>query len=210
MSKRLFAFFPTKKRVPALLSKDNKSSFELSVLLEEYKSLREEIISLQGFTRESITTTYAGIGVIGALSPLIVSSGFQILFLFFPFFFYGLALTSTKYALAGLHIGNYIKTVLTPNIQLCLSQENKERDYSHILSWEKSKGVVRKYGILFLPANGAHYWIPLLAALISIAAYFAFPPTNPPPFAFLIIFLCINLLVLIYTMGVGLYAGLKR
>ena len=84
-------------------------TLEISVIMEEYKTLREEIISLQEFTRQNITTTYAGIGVLGAITPFIVERNLQLVFLIFPMFFFSLALTSTKYALAGLNIGNYLK-----------------------------------------------------------------------------------------------------
>ena len=60
---------------------------ELSVLLEEYKSLIDEVISLQEFTRQNITTIYAGIGIIGAVSSFLINNNLQIAFLFFPFLF---------------------------------------------------------------------------------------------------------------------------
>jgi hypothetical protein len=190
----------------------NKES-ELTVLLEEYKSLREEVISLQEFTRQNITTIYAGIGLISVIAETLIKNNLQVVFLLFPFLFYSLALTSVKYALSGIHIGNYIKLELKPHIIKCLSQINPDNDYSHIFFWEQSKSFVKRYGLLLLPANSAHYWLPLLAAIFCIIAFFGFS-VNITMYQSLnlstIILLAINAVVFIYTMVVGLIAGYSR
>ncbi len=186
---------------------------ELTVLLEEYKSLREEVISLQEFTRQNITTIYAGIGLIGVISETIIVNNLQIVFLLFPFLFYSLAMTSVKYALSGIHIGNYVKSVLTPHIIHRLSQLNPGVDFSHILYWERSKSVVKKYGFLLLPANSAHYWLPLLSAIFCILAFLGFSINSNiflPLDILPIILLAINAVAFIYTMVVGLIAGYSR
>ena len=185
-------------------------TLEISVIMEEYKTLREEIISLQEFTRQNITTTYAGIGVLGAITPFIVERNLQLVFLIFPMFFFSLALTSTKYALAGLNIGDYLKTNIIPQLRESLLRENIVEDSSHIFAWEEEKGLVRKYGILYLPANGAHYWIILFSALICIGAYFAFPPNPSPTNEIVGIILLINAVAFIYTFAMGLIAGYSR
>lgn len=183
---------------------------ELDVLFEEYKSIRDEIISLQEFTRQNITTTYAGLGVLGAISPFVVKNNLQFVFLIFPIFFLSIALTSTKYALAGLNMGSYLQKTLIPHTREVLSKMDNEKDYSHIFSWEEGSGVVRKYGWFFLPANSAHYWIVLFAALISMAAYFGFPPDPKPPVILVGLAVFINSVLFIYTVIVGLVAGLSR
>ena len=183
---------------------------ELDVLLEEYKSIRDEIISLQEFTRQNITTTYAGLGVLGAISPFVVNNNLQFIFLIFPIFFLSIALTSTKYALAGLTMGSYLKETLIPHTREILSKMDNDKNYSHIFSWEEGSGVVRKYGWFYLPANSAHYWIVLFAALISMAAYFGFPPNPKPPVFYVGLAIIVDSLLFIYTVIVGLVAGLSR
>jgi hypothetical protein len=183
---------------------------ELDVILEEYKSVREEIISLQEFTRQNITTTYAGLGVLGAITPFVVLNNLQFVFLIFPIFFLSIALTSTKYALAGLTMGSYLKETLIPHTREILSKMNDDRNYSHIFSWEEGSGVVKKYGWFFLPANSAHYWIVLFAALISMAAYFGFPPDPAPPVFYVGLAIIVDAFLFIYTVIVGLVAGLSR
>lgn len=188
----------------------NDKSVELSVLLEEYKSLREEIISIQEYTRHTVTTTFAGIAAFCAVSPYIITHNFQIAFLVFPYFFYGLSLISTKYALASLSMGNYIKSVLTPHVQKCLSQIDNQKDYEHIFIWERNKGFVKKYGLFFLPANGASYWLPLLTAILFICVYFLIPPSPRPSAILELVLLGINLIFVLYAIIVGLYAGYSR
>lgn len=183
---------------------------ELDVILEEYKSIRDEIISLQEFTRQNITTTYAGLGVLGAISPFVVKNNLQFIFLIFPIFFLSIALTSTKYALAGLTMGSYLKETLIPHTREVLSKINNEKNYSHIFSWEEGSGVVKKYGWFYLPANSAHYWIVLFAALISLFAYFGFPPDPQPPIQYVVFVIIVDAILFIYTIIVGLVAGLSR
>jgi hypothetical protein len=204
--------FPEIRRKDKNDVKKGTTDLELAVLLEEYKTLRDEIISLQEFTRQNITTIYAGIGVIGAVSTFLLQKDLTIAFLLFPFLFYSLALTTVKYALAGINMGNYIKSILTPNIQRCLKNNNPEADFSHILSWENQKGVVRRYGFWLLPATGAHYWLPLLAAILFIVAYF-FLTSNPlssNSYVLVLVLLFINGVAMIYTIFTGLYAGFSR
>ena len=183
---------------------------ELDVLLEEYKSIRDEIISLQEFTRQNITTTYAGLGVLGAISPFVVNNNLQFIFLIFPIFFLSIALTSTKYALAGLTMGSYLKETLIPHTRGILSKMDNDKNYSHIFSWEEGSGVVRKYGWFYLPANSAHYWIVLFAALISMVAYFGFPPDPKPPVFYVVFAIIVDTFLFLYTVIVGLVAGLSR
>jgi len=189
---------------------DDATQIELNVVLEEYKSIREEIITLQEFARQNITTTYAGIGVLGAISPFIVENNLQLIFLIFPIFFLSLALTTTKYALAGLTMGSYLQNTTIPQTRRLLSLINPKGEYSHIFSWEEGKGVVRKYGLFLLPANGAHYWIVLFAAVICVLAYFVFPPDPVPEKYIEFSFLAIDGLLFIYSVVVGLIAGFSR
>lgn len=198
------------KKITKRNNSHSELKLEVSIILEEYKTLREEIISLQEFTRQNITTTYAGIGVLGAITPFIIERNLQLVFLIFPMFFFSLALTSTKYALAGLNIGNYLKTNIIPNLREGLLRENIVKDASHFFAWEEEKGLVRKYGLLYLPTNGAHYWIILFSALICIGAYFAFPPNPAPPKEIVEIILLIDAIVFIYTCIMGLIAGYSR
>jgi hypothetical protein len=188
----------------------NLLKIELDLIVEEYKSIRDEIISLQEFARQNIKTTYAGIGVLSAASPFIIEYDLQIFFLIFPIFFISVALTTSKYALAGLTMGSYLKNTTIPNARRILLKMNDTGEYGHIFSWEEGKGVVRKYGLFFLPANAAHYWVILFAALICVLAYFAFPPEDINSNILVIAFLGIDSLLFLYAIIVGLIAGFSR
>lgn len=178
----------------------------LALHLEEYKTLREEIISLQEFARKNVTTTYTGIGILIAAAPFIVSYNLEELFLVFPFFFYGLALASVKYALAVLNIGSYLKLELIPAIRELLRGKGS-KDVKNLFEWEYKPGVVKKYGFLLLPATGAHYWITLLSAALSIVAYFYFSSGFS---FFMCSALCANGFLMTYTALAGMYAALAR
>lgn len=188
---------------------DPQRRSELDVLLEEYKVLRNEVVSLQDYSKQAMTTTFAGVGVLTVVTPTIIESKLNILLLIFPFFFYGLTLISVKYAIAGINIGNYIKTILASHIEDLLKEEDRSKDYSHVFLWEKTPGIVRKYGLLFLPAFGASYWIPLLAASLCIAVYFF--ATTPPFFSYWVqVLLALNVIFFAYTCIVGLRTAFLR
>lgn len=205
------------KRENIINSKEADFDDELKVLLNEYNTLRDEIVSIQEYTMQNITTTYAGIGLLWALSPFIVEQHLEIILLIFPIFFLSIALTSVKYALAELNIGYYIKNHIAIHIRELFYQRNNEEDYEYLMSWENQPGVVRKFGLPFIPATGAHYWIVLLASIIPIFLYFWITQLSGEPYELSIlqiyskyILLGIDLIMFIYTIFVGIKAAFSR
>jgi hypothetical protein len=81
-----------------------------------------------------------------------------------------------------------------------------------ILSWETyGKSILRRYGILALPIAGSHYGTILLAAILSVGAYFLLsdPTANTPVFVVTIL-VGLNVLAFIYSIVVGFKAELGR
>lgn len=150
-----------------------------STLLEEYKSLREEIVSTSESSRQILNLT---ILVIGALIPgsiYIIESGIYSLFLIVPFIFYSLILTQLKYLNFINVIGGYIRDDISPHIRenlAELSDVEEESNFELILNWEcyKENLTSSRYKKSFLLITIADIGISLFIATISVIAYFVF------------------------------------
>lgn len=179
---------------------------ELMVLLQEYQALKAEIISIQEFGRQSISTSYVALGILGAGAGFIIEKNLQGLFLLFPFFLYGLAWSQVRCTLAVLNISGHLREFTIPRIRDVLQLEDNRRDYSLAMNWEThGKGVLRRYGLWALPAAGAHYGVMLLGGILSLVAYFMFPPDPPLLNWVLYALIAANAFALIYS----IYAGFK-
>lgn len=184
---------------------------ELMAELQEYQSLREEIISIQEFARQSVSTSYVALGILAAGAGFIIDRNLQALFLLFPFLLYGLAWSLVRYTLAVLNISMHLREHTIPRIREILVLEDSRRDYALVMNWEThGKGVLRRYGWWALPAAGAHYGVILLGGMLSFAAYFVFPPDPPLLDWALHILVAANAAALIYSIFAGFKTELRR
>ena len=162
------------------MNKEEQIKLVHSTLLEEYKSLREEIVSTSESSRQILHFT---ILVIGFLIPgyfLIIFSGrsdMDLLLLIVPFFFYSLILTQLKYLYFINGIGDYIRDDISPHIRKNLaelSDDEEESNFEFILNWEsyKENQTLSRYKILFLPITIADIGISFFIAIISVIIYF--------------------------------------
>jgi hypothetical protein len=149
---------------------------ELNVVLEEYKTLREELLANIDASRQILTLTLTGAGLFLAVSPIFVQSQLLSLFLVVPFLFYSMAWAQLRYVLLGHDISNYLREVIEPRIHRNLSElaPTAQRDFTPVLGWSDRGGGLLKHhkSIFILPIAGANYGIPLIAAVSSIVAYF--------------------------------------
>lgn len=184
---------------------------ELMVVLQEYIALREEMTVVQEFSRQSVTTSYVALGVLGAGLGFIIENNLQAIFLVFPFLLYGLAWSVVRYTLAVLNMSMHLREHNIPRIRELLALEDSRQDYSMVLSWEThGKGVLRRYGWWALPVAGAHYGVILLGGALSFVAYFVFPP-NPPLLDWVLYALiAANIAALIYSIFIGFKTELSR
>ncbi len=100
---RLFA------RTNSLAADSRDTNPELMALLQEYQALRAEIVSIQEFARQSVSTSYVALGILGAGAGFIIEKNLQGLFLLFPFLLYGLAWSQVRCTLAVLNISGHLR-----------------------------------------------------------------------------------------------------
>jgi hypothetical protein len=166
-----------------IMSNDQKKStpkeaieIELNVVLEEYKTLREEMLTNIDASRQVLNLTLTGTGLFLAISPLFIQSQLPILFLTVPFVFYAMAWAQLRYVLLIHDISDYLREVIEPRIRKNLSElaPTTDRDFSAVLGWSNRGGGLLQHhkSIFILPIAGANYGIPLLAAVFSVVAYF--------------------------------------
>jgi len=152
---------------------------EYSVLLEEYKMLKGEIVSNLTSSHQTANLALVAIGILITATPFIIQRNLPIIFLVAPLFFYALAWAQLRYTYLVLDMGIYLRDTLRPEIQHILAEipPNKKRDYEKILGWElHGKSPTRLnhskwIQFLFLPVAGANFGIPLLAAILSVAIF---------------------------------------
>lgn len=149
---------------------------ELKVVLEEYKSLRQEILANIDASRQILNLTLTGTGLFLAVSPLFVQSQLPILFLLVPFVFYAMAWAQLRYILLVQDISHYLRENVEPRIRKGLSEiaSTTDRGFDAVLGWSSRGGGLFRHhrSVLILPIAAANYGIPLLAAVISVGAYF--------------------------------------
>ena len=162
------------------MANNSQYQLELDLLKEEYKVLKNEIISNLESGRQVMGITVASIGVFIALGKVAVDAGMVDVFLVVPFLFYALAWTQLRHVFLVLDIGVYLRTQIAPRIRnlLELTVTESVNDFSHILSYENKGRSARRsiknplFRFLFIPIAGANFGIPLLAAVFSVIAFF--------------------------------------
>lgn len=165
-----------------MTTKDSQLQIELSTVLEEYKTLKTEIVSNLASGRQIATLTMTAAGILVATAPSIIEQQITIIFLVAPLLFYVLAWSQLRYTYLVLDMGTYLRSVIVPNIHWLMKemQIDKERDISYLMSWEfpgKGPSRLRRtklLRILFLPIAGANYGVPLLAAVFSVSTFLIF------------------------------------
>ncbi|MCO6451162.1 MAG: hypothetical protein J5I90_10290 [Caldilineales bacterium] len=180
-------------------------------LLEEYRAIKTEIISIQEVARQSVSTSYVALGILAAGAGFTIENNLQGLFLIFPFLLYGLAWSQVRSTLAVQNISNHLQKHTIPRIREVLKREDNRRDYSFVMDWEThGKGVLRYYGMWAVPVAGAHYGVMILGAILSFMAYFVFPPEPPLQKWILYGLIAANVLALLYSIYVGFRTELSR
>jgi hypothetical protein len=191
---------------------------ELELLKDEYKVLKNEIVSNLESARQVMGITVASIGVLIALGKPAVDAGMVDVFLIVPFLFYALAWTQLRYVFLVLDMGVYLRIEIAPRIRnlLTLSSPESKHDYNHILSWENKgrspRQAIKKplFRFLFIPIAGANFGIPLLAAMFSIIAFFYFRNRAIDTTCLQKILILGNMIALLYSSIWGVVAEKKR
>jgi hypothetical protein len=110
---------------------------ELNVVLEEYKTLREEILANIDASRQVLNLTLTGIGAFLTFSPQFLASRLPILFLVVPFVFYAMAWAQLRYVLLTQDISGYLRETVEPQVRKYLAEISSTagRDFSAVLGW---------------------------------------------------------------------------
>jgi hypothetical protein len=188
---------------------------EISILLEEYKTLRDEILQTLESNRQILNLTLTAAGALIAGSAFFISSRMPTFFLVAPLVFYGLAWTQLRYIFLVYHVNDYLKTTVEPRIRQNLAELSPEgqRDVSQILGWSREKrGVLRRSrSLLILPIAGSNYGIPLLAAVVSVVAYVVFVVQNSWAVSTLdMVLIAVNVVAIAYSILGGVWAEFRQ
>jgi hypothetical protein len=189
---------------------------EISVLIEEYKVLKSEIVSNLTSSRQIANLAFTAIGVLITATPFIIQN-LPIIFLVAPLFFYALAWAQLRYTYLVLDMGNYLRDSLRPEIQCILKEipPSNKGNFEKILGWElrgKNPILLRQSKLvhfLFLPIAGANFGIPLLAAVLSVGTYLIIT-SNVAHTPFEVTLIVVNILALIYSAYWGFRAESLR
>jgi len=187
---------------------------EHNTLLEEYRAIRQDILFNVGTYRQAVTLTLSAAGILVASAPYIIQSNLPIIFLIAPLIFYVLAWIQMRYLIVYYNLSEYLDNILVPRIRRILARSKSKRsgDFDSIMSWETYFGRIdRRYMLLFLPTVAGSYSINLLACVLSLGAYFAHIIQTSQPIQWIdVIAIVTNLLLLAYTVFLGLWAGRFR
>lgn len=158
-----------------MMSETRHLELEYTALLEEYRSLREEINATLDSSRQVVNLTLVGVGGLIAFFPFLLQLQSQTVFLLIPFFFYGLAWTQLRYILLAQRIGSYLDKNVISRIRSILKTvaNGEEDDYGSFMSWESGRGtnLILQVGFSVVLIEGAGFAIPLLAGLLSLVVF---------------------------------------
>lgn len=193
------------------MSKEEQIKFEYNALIEEFKTVRQNMMFDIGAARQVINLTLTATGVLIAGTPFIVQSRLLVLYLVAPMIFYALAWAQIRYLYLDNALSDYVIYTIAPRLRRTLSEfaPNEKKDFDSILSWETIlRDIDRRSGlVLFLIAAG-NYGIHLLVAALSISAYFFFAiQQNVQVLAVPdILLIPVNVLFFSYTAFLGFWA----
>ncbi len=144
---------------------------QLMILLEEYKSLREEIISDNNASFVNTSTSLAALTAI--LSVLFASNSLvkPMWILLTPSIFFVLNLYQLRLAIMTNNISHYIAEDLTPRIKRVLKVPHK--DFIPFCWEETARRPRHSDDALIMLVEAARYGLPLFLALLMIIFYIA-------------------------------------
>jgi len=191
--------------------KEEQLKLEFTALLEEFKTVRENILFDVGSNRQILALTLTSASILVAASPFIIESQFTTLFLIAPIIFYTLAWSQVRYLYLDATLSNYIIEILAPRFRktlVALSPDTK-KDFRSLLGWETYlQEREAKLSIVLLSISVARFGIPPLMALLSIAIYLIVNMQQPKQSlpSWDIILLIANTLLMSYTIYLGFWA----
>ncbi|MBN1123027.1 MAG: hypothetical protein JXJ17_18265 [Anaerolineae bacterium] len=156
------------------MTHEERLQLEHATLMAEYESARTEIEGLLESSRQTNNLLLTVISLfVGGL--VFFNTQLPLAFLILPLFLYGLTWTQVRQVLITRQVSAHIAQVIAPRVREILSQLDMAHpvDDKIVMAYEgKAASPARsKGGLLLIPALGAGYGLPLLAAIISVGAY---------------------------------------
>jgi hypothetical protein len=156
------------------MTHEERLQLEHATLMAEYESARTEIEGLLESSRQTNNLMLTVISLfVGGL--VFFNTQLPIAFLILPLFLYGLTWTQVRQVLITRQVSTHIDTVIAPRVREILAQLDMAHpvDAGVVMAYEgKATSPARsKGGWLLIPALGAGYGLPLLAAILSTGAY---------------------------------------
>lgn len=156
---------------------DNKE-VELKVLIEEYKTLREEIISDQNASFSNTTTTLATLTAVLSIIAALKTPTKPFWVAFTPMLFFVLNLYQLRLGIMTANISHYIAEVLSPRIKK-LSPGSFKSYYP--FEWEESARTPWfSNNHVFKFVEAARFGLQLFLALAVTLFYFSLVYVNFP------------------------------
>jgi hypothetical protein len=163
-----------------VLDRKESLKIEYGILIEEYKTLKSEILQLLHEARQITNLALTAIGVFIAGTAAVIQMQIAInpkVLLLVPFLFYFLTCIQLRYIFQALDMGKYLSSTTIPHIQSILHNFSlgRRQEIDKILSWEMPRrSPLRIRGLLFFPIAGASYGMPFLFSIILIGLYLRF------------------------------------
>jgi hypothetical protein len=196
------------------VSREDQIKLEYDTLLEQYRVARAEIYGYLESSRQIVGLTLTAISLFLAVLAF-VKAELPVIFLVLPLFLHGLAWIQLRYLLLTRRLQGYIARTLAPRLRVLLAEiaPDHRLDPGAILAWDVNlhnlpiapRGPVQF--VLLLPVLGASYGLPLAAACMSLAAYFASGPDYLPGEWLL---LALNVAALTYSLLLGYWVEFRR
>lgn len=149
---------------------------KLEILLEEYKSLREEILSDNNASFTNTTTALAALTAILAVLFATANTNKPTWVLLTPLVFYVINLYQLRLAVMTNNISRYLVEDLSPRIKRYMKENN---DGFIPFAWEeyaRQPEFSNKFVFMFVEAS--RYGLPLFLALLMIVFYYILIKSN--------------------------------
>jgi hypothetical protein len=198
----------TDANVPAQVlyqTRKEQINMEYNTIIEEYKALRSEILSVLDSSRQMVNVTVTAIGILIAGSPWIIDKKLPSLFLIASLFLFYLSWSQIRYLYFSDRINEYLKSYLIPQIRRLLAElaPDCKNDFESVMIWEEQWRLRYKKPIM-IPTAFALYGFPIFASIILFFAYFNYISDISSSFDYLMIIL--NIVSFMYSIALGIWA----
>lgn len=202
---------------------EDSVKLSLSILLEEYKALRAELLQTMAHTRQVVQFALVIVAALIAGTPTIIKdSQLAFLFLLAPLIFLTLNLTFLRYMYLHTEIIDHLRTHVNPLIRArLLTLDGQEEIFckqkealSQIMTWEDragGSGPFRRYKVWYWPIFIASAGSIMLSGVFSLVGYFVVVFQRCLSISGLEkLLIAVNVIGLIYTMVFGFRVGRRK